>query len=101
MVCLKCLAGCCVKLLEDSVEETSSKTTWMNVWLATLRTCSSHALHDASFQLLEVMVKVLQYFCDLVEFFLKELVKDICLFISTINIKPQYTCYKIWFLLFS
>ena len=59
MVCLKCLAGCCVQLLDDSVEETSSKTTWMNVWLATLRTCSSHALHDASFQLLEIIVKVL------------------------------------------
>ena len=62
MVCLKCLAGCYIQLLENSVEEMSSKTTWRNVWLATLRTCSSHALQDASFQLLEKIVKVLLHF---------------------------------------
>lgn len=59
IVCLKCLAGCSVQLMEDSAEEISAKTTWRNVWLATLRTCSSHALQDASFQLLETIVQVL------------------------------------------
>ncbi|CAB3982970.1 serine- kinase ATM [Paramuricea clavata] len=57
MICLKHLAACHVELSEASVEGISSKTTWRNVWLAALRTCSSHGLQDASFQLLECIVK--------------------------------------------
>ena len=58
MMCLKNLAGYHVQLSEASIEGISSKTTWRNIWLATLRTCSSHGLQDGSFQLLESIVKV-------------------------------------------
>ncbi len=58
MMCLKYLAGYHVQLSEASIEGISSKTTWRNIWLATLRTCSSHGLQDGSFQLLESIVKV-------------------------------------------
>ncbi|XP_028397504.1 serine-protein kinase ATM-like [Dendronephthya gigantea] len=59
MECLQHLSACCVKLLEPrpSVEEISVKTTWRNVWLAALRTCSSPGLQNASFQLLESIIQ--------------------------------------------
>ena len=58
MVCLKSATLCHVYQLQDSVEEVSAKSTWKNIWLATLRSISSHDLEEPGFELLEKIVQV-------------------------------------------
>ena len=72
MTSLKCLAEIHVKLCEIRIEGIYAKTTWRNICLATLRTCSAHSLQDASFQLLEGIIKVLLFFAPYPNFYILE-----------------------------
>ena len=58
MNCLRYISHCDIHVPKDSVEEHSVSSTWKSIWLATLRAISSHGLENASFELLQSIVKV-------------------------------------------